>query len=252
MHEPFFLENSAKKGLVVFVHGFMGSPQQFAGLAQSVHAMGYSAASLLLPGHGSTVKEFSAATMENWQDHVHAEIGRLSCGHADICLVGHSMGGLLAINTAIKHSGHVRCLFLIACPFKLKYLSVQTIKTKLQQAFYRKSNPVKSAYLLGNSVTLSPSLIWRFAKPTAELYRLINITKDNLHKVRVPVTAVYSSSDETVSTDSLGMLKNRLDQAPFESVTLSDSLHAYYPEHERSLIEAALINAVSQAIHGLF
>ena len=250
MHEPFYLEGIAKKGIVVFIHGFLGSPRQFSRLAQSVHLQGYSAASLLLPGHGTTVKAFSAATMEDWQNHVNAEIGRFSSNHADIYLVGHSMGSLLTINAAVEFSGHVRCLFLIACPFKLRYFSAQSIKVKLQQLFYLKSNPIKSAYLAGNSVRSSPSIIWRCAKPSAELNKLILITQDNLHKIRIPVTAIYSSSDEIVSVDSLEILSNGLGHAPFESMTLSDSLHAYYPEHERSLIESALSNAVSQAGSG--
>ena len=245
MHDPIYLENTAKNSIFVFIHGFMGSPRQFDRLAHSVHAQGYSAASLLLPGHGSTVKEFSSATMENWQDYIEAEVGRLPTDYDGIHLVGHSMGCLLAINEAAKNRRNIHSLFLIACPLKLKGFSVHSLKVRLKQVFYRKSHPVKAVYMASNSVPPTPSLIWRIAKPTAELKKLIQRTNNNLSSVHVPVTAVFSLDDELVSIESLDMLKNGLAQASFNSIMISDSLHAYYPEHEYSIIESSLFSSIS-------
>jgi len=246
MHDPFYLENSAKKCVVVFIHGFMGGPLQFERLAQSIHAQGYSAASLLLPGHGSTVKEFSSATMEKWQDYLNAEIDRLSPNYDDVFLVGHSMGCLLAINAVVGNIRNICGLFLLACPLKLKVFSVHSLKVRLKQVFCRKRHPMKATYLNTSSVPLKPSLIWRIVKPMVELKKLIHITNNNLHGVSVPVTAIFSLGDELVSIESLDMLKNGLKQTSFDSITISDSLHAYYPEHEYSIIENSLRSAISR------
>ena len=226
MHNPFYLENSAKNSIVVFIHGFMGSPQQFSRLAKNVHAQGYSVLSLLLPGHGSAVRAFSSVTMEKWQGYVNDEIDRLSPEYDGIFIVGHSMGCLLAINAAAMHNANIRGLFLIACPLKLRWFSAQFLKVRAKQVFYRKSHPMKASYLTSNSVPPSLSLIWRIVKPSAEFMKLIHLTKDNMQSVSVPVAAVFSSDDEIVSIDNLGVLKNGLNQASFESIRLSDSLHA--------------------------
>lgn len=244
VHKPLFLDNSADKGIVVFVHGFMGSPRQFDKMAENVHCQGYSVASILLPGHGATTKEFSSCTMESWLNHVYTEVERYSRSYDNIYLVGHSMGCLLAINTAIKYSERVRGVLLIACPFKLKGFSVHSLKVRIKQAFYRKSHPIKAAYLAGSSVPLSPSLIWHSAKPAAELKKLILITKDNLPDIHVPVTAIYSSADELVSIDSLDILRTGLKQTAIKYIALSDSLHAYYPEHEQAVIESTLLHCM--------
>ena len=245
MHEPIFLKNNESDAVVVFIHGFMGSPRQFDALARSVRHQGFSAASLLLPGHASTVKDFSSSTMEKWQDYVNAEIGRLSLSFRRVFLVGHSMGCLLAINAANKHGEIVNGLFLIACPLVLSVFSARSLRIWLKQVFRRKTHPIKSAYVAGSSVPLKPSLIWRFSKPFAELKRLILVTRDSLCNVRVPVTAVFSPSDEIVSMESLDDLRAGLTQAPFDYIALSDSSHAYFPEHERSLIESSLLTAVA-------
>ena len=241
MHNPVFLENPVSGGVIVFIHGFMGSPRQFDKLSQSAHRYGYSAASLLLPGHGGAVRDFSFGTMKRWQNHVCGEIERLCSLYEHIYLVGHSMGGLLAINAAIEYPGHVYGMLLIACPFKLRTVSAHSLAVRMRHVFHRKSHPVKAAYLDGCSIPLRPSLAWCSVKPAAEFRRLMHSTKTSLPNVSVPVTAVYSAADEVVSIGSLETLRAGLGHAALEEIILSDSLHAYYPEHERILIENALL-----------
>ena len=244
LHAPVYLENPAKPGVAVFIHGFMGSPRQFDFLTASVYDKGLSVASLLLPGHGGTAKDFSLGTFERWQSHVDSEIERLALDYADIWLAGHSMGGLLAINAAVKHCSHVRGVFTIASPFKMSFFSIFALKVRLRQVFGKKSDPIKAAYLSACSVPPSPSLVWRTSKPSAELKKLIKAARDNLQNLRVPVTAVYSASDELVSIASLDIFKSGLVGVEYEQVLLSDSLHAWYPEHERNIIENAFLKFI--------
>jgi len=239
-HTPSILENAPSKGVVIFIHGFMGSPRQLDNLAACAHRAGFSAVSVLLPGHGAGTKEFSSATMEDWLGHVYTETERFF-GHDKIYLVGHSMGSLIAINTALRYSERISGLFLIACPLKLKIYSAHSLSVKFKQVFYSRNHPMKAAYLAGSSVKLHPNIIWRSAKPTAELKKLIRATEGKLSDVDVPVTAVYSASDELVSIDSLDILKTGLSKATFDSLVLSDSLHAYYLAHEQTMIEERLL-----------
>jgi len=241
-HKPKFYENSASSDIVVFIHGFMGSPRQFDSLAEAVHRQGYSAATLLLPGHGSTARDFGSGTFERWQSHVDAEIERYSCNFSNIWLTGHSMGGLLAINTAVRYNKYVRGILTIACPFKIIPLSAYTIQTRTRQVF-RKT--IRAAYLSNSSVGMSPTLIWHSRRPAAEIRKLMSAARGNLSQVRMPVTAVYSTSDELTSITSLDIMKRELTKAPFESVVLKESLHAYYTEYEQTMIEQALMNLVS-------
>jgi len=245
-HSPLYLRGSSANDTVVFIHGFMGSPRQFDSLADAVFRQGCSAAALLLPGHGGTAKDFASGTFENWQSHVDSEVGRVSREYENVWLVGHSMGGLLALNAAVKIAGNVRGVFLIASPFKISAFSLYAIKVRIKQVFSTKSNPIRIAYLSVSSVKPSPSLIWHYAGPAAELKKLMSAARDNLPNVLAPVTAAYSSSDELTSPDSLEILKAELSVVAFEQVLLSDSLHAYYPEHERALLEKALLKMVLQ------
>jgi len=245
-HEPFFLENPAGGNLVIFIHGFMGSPRQFDKLAEAAAEQGYSAAALLLPGHGCTAREFASGTFKQWQEHVNAEVERFSHDYDNIRLVGHSMGGLLAINAAVKYPGIVRGIFTIACPFKLTLFSSYALKIRLKQLFGKKDDPAKIAYISNSSINPSISLMWRILKPKAELKALMAAANNNLLRVSVPVTAVYSSSDELTSIESLGIFSSGLSEAPFEQVLLSDSLHSYFTENEFGIIRQSLLKAISR------
>jgi len=223
----------------------MGSPRQFDGFVDVVCTQGCSVAALLLPGHGGTAEDFASGTYEHWQRHVDDEVERYSHNNANIWLVGHSMGGLLAINAAVKYSRYVRGIFLIACPFKITTFSLYAAKVRFKQIFSQKNDPIKAAYRDSGSVSPSISLIWRTAKPALELRKLMRVARGNLPELRLPVTAVYSSADELTSIKSLDILRSELREAPFEQVVLTDSLHAYYPQHEWSVIESTLTRAVS-------
>jgi len=245
-HEPLFLENPAGNSAVIFIHGLMRSPRQFDKLADVVFRQGHTAESLLLPGHGGKAKDFGKGTFERWQAHVDAEIERLTQIYDGIRLVGHSIGGLLALNAAAKHVGHVRGVLTIATPFKLTLLSPYSSKVRLRKLFLRKDDPIKNALIATNSVTKSPNILWRAIGPTVEVKKLMAAARESLHKIDVPVTAVYSSSDELTSLESLGILSSGLSGAPFEQVLLSDSLHSYFPEHEQAMIEQALLKLLSR------
>ena len=235
-HTPVYREHPDAKGLVAFIHGFMGSPRQFAGLIDFTYNQGFSVAALLLPGHGGSAKYFGTGRSEIWQDFVDSKIEQFSIKYKNIILAGHSMGCLLAINASVKYPEYVHGLFLIACPFIRTLVSPYAIKLRFKQAFAQKSNPIKKAYFENCSVKLTPDFLWYNIKPSLEIKKMIHISEDDLPKVKVPVTAVFSTADELISIKSLDILKSGLHDVPFEEIIISDSLHAYYTPEEQTVI----------------
>ena len=155
-HAPLFLEGTADNGIVVFIHGFMGSPRHFDKLAAAAHKQGLSIAALLLPAHGGTAKDFGSGSHELWQDYIDSEVGRFAREYTNIWLVGHSMGGLLAINAAVKHNDRIYGLFLIATPMKIGVFSVTAIKIRLKQLFSHERKQIIATYSSVCSVSHRP------------------------------------------------------------------------------------------------
>jgi len=245
-HKPQYYPISNSDDIVIFIHGFMGSPNQFSELMAVAQLQSFATATLLLPGHGDTPAHFGASTFEQWQSHVNSEICRFSCEYENIWLVGHSMGGLLALNSSVDFPDKVRGVLTIATPFIIPKTSIYSVKTRIKHFLSKKDSPIKSKYLSSSSVKLSPSLLWNWQKPTNELKELMTTARINLPVVTVPVTAVYSESDETTHISSLGVLHDELTRTHLTPVVLTKSLHAYYPKEEQLIINEALLQLISR------
>ena len=222
----------------------MGSPNQFPELITVAQSHNFATAALLLPGHGDTPTHFGTSTFEQWQNHVNSEINRFSCEYKNIWLVGHSMGGLLALNASVDSPDNIRGILTLATPFTMPKASMRSVKAAIKQLFGKKDNPAKAKYLSGSSVELTPSLLWNWHKPTNELKELMTTARMNLPVINIPITAVYSKADETTHISGLDVLRDELNNTLLTPVVLTKSLHAYYPKDEQLIINEALLQLI--------
>ncbi len=242
MHKPILLEHDDAAAIVIFIHGFMGSPNQFTFLTDAVFASGYSCASVLLPGHGGDGKSFAANGLQNWEDCVQTEIERHTKRYARIFLVGHSMGGLLALNASIQNSDAIRGVAMLSSPTHMRFFAPRSIWARLCLLCYKKGQVVKRDYLSAYSISNVHAweyLTWR--RPIAGLFRLIKKTRSNLADVSVPVLLFHSRMDEAVSFKSAAILSEGLSGAENETVVLQKSWHAHYTPEERVLLRERLL-----------
>lgn len=235
-------EHSTAPALVIFIHGFMGSPNQFEDLMLAVYERGYSYACMLLPGHGASAKAFASHTLADWEAHLYTQINKYAQKYAKIYLVGHSMGGLLALNASLNHN--IAGIFLISTPLKINLFNFNSFTRRLRLLFYTKSNTIKSEYLRANSIKMSIFSFPLLLKPTIQFYKLIRKTKSNLKGICTPVFMVHSQKDETVSYKSAQLLYSGLCNTHRTRICIKKSWHAYYTQEERKLIAESLLNMI--------
>ena len=241
MHRPSRREQDRAETMVIFIHGFMGSPDHFSDLAEIVYEKGCSAMSILLPGHGAGMREFVRVGMDDWERHVRNEIERVDGRYKKIILVGHSMGGLLALGASLAES-RVAGVLTIATPLKINrkalYLKIRLLTSpQLKEA--------RRAYLRATSI--GRSAFWHYLvliRSVLSLLRLMRQTRRRLSEVTVPVTLVYSKSDETVDYRSAKIFEEGLSNSERAVVTLEQSWHTYYDAAERAVIAEKLLEMV--------
>ncbi|MDE7407296.1 MAG: alpha/beta hydrolase [Muribaculaceae bacterium] len=73
---------------------------------------------LSLAGHGGNAADFSQASMALWRDQVDEAVNDMNACYRRVVIVAHSMGCLLAINTAIRT--HVDALLLLNPPMRIR------------------------------------------------------------------------------------------------------------------------------------
>ncbi|MCL2426262.1 MAG: alpha/beta fold hydrolase [Oscillospiraceae bacterium] len=241
MHNPVLQELDGSKKIVIFIHGFMGSPIQFENLIETVHNADCSYCSILLPGHGSHMNEFAKSNMHKWEQHVQSEIDKIKNNYDEIYLFGHSMGGLLALNASLNKNNKIAGVFILQTPLKINTTNFKFLVPKLKLLFYPKNNVIKAVYTKSKGVDMSNIFLYPLMlKPTFSFYRLLNKTKKNLKDVFVPVYMIYSTKDETTSYKSLDLMCKSLYNTEKDSSTIYNSWHAYFPDDDWNIIAEKL------------
>ncbi len=221
---------------VLFIHGFMGSPKQFNYLLPVAESFGCDAYALLLPGHGGTFDEFAKTGLAQWERHVQANIDDVRGKYKAILLVGHSMGGLLAIESAVQDSRGIRGILAIALPLYLR-VSFKGMQTNWRYAARRMERRDQYTEAAADSCGVGGVSVWNAAGilPRAgDVLRLCAKTRAMLGRLSVPLTIVHSPKDEWVSRLTLRAAHRRLPSAGI--VVLKESGHFWYAEEDKKEI----------------
>jgi carboxylesterase len=86
----------------LLIHGFGGRPADLRPLADELIARGYTVHVPMLPGHGSTPTAMQAARWRDWLVAVTEAHTALRTMCREVVLIGHSMGGMLAVAEAAQ------------------------------------------------------------------------------------------------------------------------------------------------------
>lgn len=100
---------------LVLIHGGLGSVEMFGEILPSL-AEGRQVIGIDLQAHGGTADVDRPLRFESMADDVAALIEELGLGPVD--LMGYSLGGGVALQTAIRHPETVRRMAIISAPFR--------------------------------------------------------------------------------------------------------------------------------------
>src|SRR5215211_6084576 len=100
---------------LVLLHGGIGASEMFAAILDEL-AEARRVIAVDLPGHGHTPDVDRPLRAELLADDVAALIEHLGLERADV--MGYSLGGMVALRTAIQHPARVRRLVLVSTAFR--------------------------------------------------------------------------------------------------------------------------------------
>ena len=99
---------------LLLVHGFNDTPRTFERLAPGLHAAGFSIRAVRLPGFGVPVEQMHSCTCQDWVQTVLDESRTLRESHSHIVVVGHSLGGAVALGAIIQQPEQFDAAVLLA------------------------------------------------------------------------------------------------------------------------------------------
>ena len=226
---------------VLFLHGITGSPRHFSHGLPLVDALpgNWSYYNLLLPGHGGGVSDFSRSTMKQWKLKVREVFLELAGSHAQVIVVGHSMGTLFALQLAAEFPDKIPLLFLIASPIHPR-VSPRGAMLCLRAVFgaARADHPAEMAIIQAGGIRLTRKL-WMYIPWARNMIALLldaRNTKRLLPKVSTRAVIFQSKRDEMVSPSSTKILSK---YPNVKLTTLDDSTHFYYSPDDLAQLQRA-------------
>lgn len=152
----------------VFVHGSGDSSRVWEPLVSRLPD--FECVALDLPGHGALLDRPGPSDMsvDDYAAAVHAELARR--GLAGVCLVGHSLGGAIALRMALDYPSQVKRLALIGAGARLRVLpalleeartSPATAKEKLTRLGFAPAHEARAPELIAAVGPLAPGMLAR-------------------------------------------------------------------------------------------
>ncbi len=225
---------------VILIHGIAASLHDWDELIPELSRDGYSCYALDLLGHGDSPKLDSRAYQMDWLlDHFSDWMRSLRLTEPAI-VIGHSLGGYIALEYARRVSAWTRGLVLVNPLYSLSQLP------PLMRHTYRR--PHLSSYIVGRT----PNWIFRFLVDISSLamgysngalhslpekiraqttldyirtspgvYNVLNNGQDmseHLRSISVPTLVVWGDRDRTLAPSSFGKMVNQMPRAVGKSI----------------------------------
>jgi carboxylesterase len=192
--QPTVICNDMKQPLLILIHGFGGNPDEVAPLAEFLSRKGYRTISPGLKGHTGLRNDLKGITYRDWIQSVENELLKAGRELTESILIGFSMGGLIAVNVAVRH--RVAAVITINTP--IYYWDLKRIWQNLRNDFQTRKFENLKRYL-NSSAALPLEAMLNFR-------RLLNQTKPLLGEVTCPFYVLQGSDDDTVRPRSANYL----------------------------------------------
>ncbi len=237
VNKPFFLP-SGQVGCLL-IHGYNSGPFEMIDLGKYLAKNGITCNAIMLPGHGNVrPADLKNIKAKHWFNVAKTGLYALKkLGMKDIFVCGHSLGGIIAINLAIRYKW-VKGIIVLASPAHMVhweeslvgFLNKKNIYLPTSNFFTHKEE-VKKIYRKQNVNRKLP------VESLNEVIEYINKTRKRLKKVKCPVLIVQSRKENLVPVDSAKTLYDGMTHAKEKQLKwLDGGGHSILLEGEKVLV----------------
>ncbi len=252
-----WLPDGAARAVIVISHGLGEHGGRYVPLASQLVEKGFAVHALDHRGHGRSGGP--RANIERF-DYVVSDLGsflgraqRLHPG-LPVILLGHSMGGAIALGCGLKYENALRALVLSApalavaeAPPLLKRLTVRALSALRPDTGVMTISP--------RAISRDPSVVRAYesdplvfhgaipARTIAELLDAMDTLQQSAHELRLPVLIQHGSADEIVPLPAAQHIYQHLGLERRRSIRIYNGLyHEIYNEPEKDRVIGDLVS----------
>jgi carboxylesterase len=221
-------------GVCILIHGINGSPEDMEGLNEDLSDQGFVVRNLLLPGHGTSVRDFARHGWTEWKLAVERAVDESLARHRRVVVIGHSLGAALALAVA---SERPRLTGVIAlCPPVRLYDPLA--KAVAAARYVTPYLPAWGEDIRDRAGSRRRNAIYPFTS-TEALHTLMNALprlRRQLPSVTVPALVITARHDHVVPVRDGREAYTLLGSERKELVVLRHSFHSVTRDLERHIV----------------
>ena len=208
-----FVPTGAKKLGVVLIQWLLASPAELRALGDKLREHGNPVKGVRLAGHGTSPWDLRDRAWQDWMTSLKHAYHILSPFVDEICLVGFSIGGVLALRLAAEAPPGLAGVATISAPIKLRNKSLMFVPVVLGANKLAKSTTSRDGIMpFRLNESENPETNYRHIPISAlnELRRAIDDLARHLNEVTCPVAVVQGADDQVVDPKSAEIIHDRV------------------------------------------
>lgn len=223
------------KKAILIIHGFAGDLSDHEYLENYLKEKKYDVYTFLLAGHDRKV--IRNVTREDWVKSAEEELLKIiEKGYKHICVIGHSMGGLIAGYLVSKYP-QIKKLVLLAPAYKGLIFTetgvniVSSIKLGLKIIINKEEQ---------NS-SISRGLFRVRPKDTKELTKMMNERQDDIYDIHIPTLILHGTNDDLVPVSSSKEVFDKIDSEHKVFITIKDATHPMFRSEKKEIASKIIL-----------
>jgi carboxylesterase len=199
---------------ILLVHGFASTPDNFRELTPHIKALGVPYRLPTLQGHGAeTSEKLRDVDWREWLADGENALFELFTEAEKAIVIGHSMGGWIALNLAVGHREKIDSIIIAGAstrtvtpvgpgrPLHFLFPLIRKLANKMDWI------PVYTATELAQA---DPSYRWVPMEALAQLFDFMKVTQKRLSEVNIPILILGSTNDSMGTPEGVKRLYDNI------------------------------------------
>lgn len=241
---PFDLGGGAPAAALC-LHGLTGTPYEIRPLGEALAGRGIRAVGPALPGHNETPEALARVAYTDWLAAARALLHALRAEHAQVFIVGLSLGGLLALALAAEEE--VDGIVVVGTPLRLGWsLRLLMPLLRLLRPFHRKlrGSDIRDAA----ARQCHPGYAVMPLASVRELQRLQRRVRGDLSRVTAPILVAHGARDATANPADARTIAESVASRERELLMLPRSGHVVPVDHDGLQLSRAAADFLARRV----